>query len=204
MTRNKKIVFVNNYRDREKGRKALGNVARCTGQTPVLVEYDAPNLAELVTTLEPSLMLLSGSEFLLSKPRTKERFRQEMELVRKAEFPVLGICFGHQLIGTAFGTGMSDLGQMVRRFENVNVLDHNPLFENLPTTISVAASHRQVLDRVPEGFARLAQSATSDIEAIGHMSLPIFGLQFHPERADDAHPHGQILLRNMVQLSDSA
>ncbi len=204
MTRNKKIVFVNNYRDEEKGRKALSNVARCTGQTPELVEHDAPNLAELVTTLEPSLMLLSGSEFLLSKSRTKERFRQEMDLVRKAEFPVLGICFGHQLIGTAFGTGMTDLGQMVRRFENVNVLNHNPLFENLPSTISVAASHRQVLDRVPEGFVRLAQSATSDIEAISHRSLPIFGLQFHPERADETHPHGQILLRNMVQLSGSA
>src|SRR6266581_2904853 len=181
MTRNKKIVFVNNYRDREKGRKAFSNIARCTGQTPVLVEHDAPSMAELVTAMDPSLMLVSG-----------------------AEFPVLGICFGHQLIGTAFGTGMTDLGQMVRRFENVNVLDHHPLFENLPSTISVAASHRQVLDRVPDGFTRLAQSATSDIEAIGHKSLSIFGVQFHPERADDIHPHGQILLRNMVQLSNSA
>ncbi len=194
MTRNKKIVFVNNYRDKEKGRKAFSNIARCTGQTPVLLEHDAPNLAELVTAMDPSLMLLSGSEFLLSKPGTKEKFRHEMELVRGAEFPVLGICFA----------GMTDLGQMVRRFENVNVLDHNPLFENLPSTISVAASHRQVLDRVPDGFTRLAQSATSDIEAIGHKSLSIFGVQFHPERSDETHPHGQTLLRNMVQLSNSA
>ena len=204
MTRNKKIVLVNNYRDGEKGRKALSNIARCTDQTPMLVEHDTANLAELVTAMQPSLVLLSGSEFLLSKPGTKQRFKQEMELVSKADFPVLGICFGHQLIGTAFGTGMTDLGQMVRRFEDVNIVDHNPLFENLPSTISVAASHRQVLDRVPDGFARLAHSATSDIEAIGHKSLPIYGLQFHPERADDAHPHGQILLRNMVHFSDSA
>ena len=204
MTSNKRIVFVNNYRDVERGRNALSNVARCTGQTPILVEHDASNLVDLVTTIEPSLMLLSGSEFLLSKPGTRQRFKQEMELVSKATFPVLGICFGHQLIGTAFGTGMVDLGQMIRRFENVNVLDHNALFENLPSTISVAASHRQVLDRVPDGFARLAQSATSDIEAIGHKSLPIFGLQFHPERADEIHPHGRTLLRNMVHLSKAA
>ncbi len=204
MRRDKKIVFVNNYRDKEKGRKALSNIARCIGQSPVLVEHDTSNLAELVTSLDPSLMLLSGSEFLLSKTGTQEKFRQEIELVKKADFPVIGICFGHQLIGTAFGTGMTDLGQMVRRYENVEVLDHHPLFENLPATISVAASHRQVLDRVPDGFTRLAQSATSEIEAIGHKSFPIIGVQFHPERSDETHPHGQILLRNMLHLSDSA
>jgi len=204
MTRDKKIVFVNNYRDKERGRKAHSNVAKCIGQTPLLIEHDAPDLAELVTELQPSCMLLSGSEFLLNKPGTKERFRHEMELVRQADFPILGICFGHQLIGTAFGTGMTDLGQMVRRYEDVSVLAHHPLFENLPVTISVAASHRQVLDRVPEGFTRLAQSITSEIEAVAHKSLPIFGVQFHPERSDEAHPHGQTLLRNMVQLSESA
>src|SRR5215467_14064625 len=199
----KKIVFVNNYRDREKGKKAHANVARCIGQQLTLVEHDAQGLVDTVNDLVPSLVMLSGSEYLLSKPRTRERFEEEIRLVRNAQFPVLGICFGHQLIGTAFGTGMTDIGQMVRRFESVNVLDQSRLFENLPPTISVAASHRQVIDRVPEGFSRLAHSATSEIEAIGNRSRSIYGLQFHPERADEKHPHGEILLRNMVRLATS-
>ena len=201
MTRKQKLVFVDNYRDKEKGQKAFHSLSRCIGQTLTIVEYDTRNLAEVVTSMDPSVLFLSGSDYLLSRPRTRERFKEEIELVRKAPFPILGICFGHQLIGTAFGTGMIDMGQMIRRFEPVNVLDHNPLFESLPSTITVAESHRQVLDKVPEGFTRLAQSSTAEIEAICHRSLPIYGLQFHPERADESHPHGQTLLRNMVLLS---
>ena len=204
MTRRQKLVFVDNYREKEKGQKALLNLSRCTGQTLNMVERGTRNLSETLARMEPSLVFLSGSEYLLSKPGTRERFKEEIELVRKAEFPILGICFGHQLIGTAFGTGMIDLGHTVRRFEPVEVLDHNPLFEGLPSTITVAESHRQALDMVPEGFTRLAQSSTSKIEAICHRSLPIYGLQFHPERSDDIHPHGQELLRNMVKLSMAA
>ncbi len=204
MTRKPRLVLVNNYRDREKGQKALHNLSRCTGQPLDIVEHGTRDLAQTLTGLEPTLVFLSGSEYLLSRPGTREGFREEIELVRKAPFPILGICYGHQLIGTAFGTGMSELGHTVRRFEPVSILDHHPLFNGLPSTITVAESHRQVLDRVPEGFLRLAQSATSSVEAICHKSLPIYGLQFHPERADEDHPHGQTLLRSMVQIAEAA
>ncbi len=204
MTRKPRLVLVNNYKDREKGQKALSNLARCTGQSLEMVEHGARDLGERLAELEPSLVFLSGSEYLLSRPGTRERFREEIELVRECPFPILGICFGHQLIGRAFGVGMSDLGQMVHRFEPVNLLDHHPLFDGLPTTITVAESHRQALDSVPEGFLLLARSATSSIEAICHESLPVYGLQFHPERADEDHPHGQRIIQNLVGLSETA
>ncbi len=204
MTRRQKLVFVDNYRDREKGLRALRNLSGCTGQAISMVEPGTRDLGETLARMEPSLVFLSGSEYLLSKPGTRERFKEEVELVREAQFPILGICFGHQLIGSAFGTGMIDLGQTIRRFEPVEVLDHHPLFDGLPSTITVAESHRQALDKVPEGFTRLAQSSTSEIEAICHGSLPIYGLQFHPERSDETHPHGQALLRNIVKLSNAA
>ncbi len=204
MTEKPRIVLVNNYKDREKGQNALRNLTRCTGQPLDMVEHGTRDLAEKLEELHPTLVFLSGSEYLLSRPGTKEGFREEIELVRKTQFPILGICFGHQLIGTAFGVGMSDMGHMVRRFEPVDTLDHHPLFNGLPSTITVAESHRQALDSVPVRFLRLAESATSSIEAICHESLPIYGLQFHPERADEEHPHGQILLRNLVQLAYAA
>lgn len=204
MTREQKLVFVDNYRDKEKGQRAFHNLSRCVGQTVTKVEHDTNNLAEVITGMEPSVLFLSGSEYMLSRPGTREAFREEMELVRKAPFHILGICFGHQLIGTAFGTGMVDLGKMIRRFEPVEVLDHNPLFDSLPPTITVAESHKQALEKVPEGFIRLAESSTTEVEAICHRSLPIYGLQFHPERADENHPHGQTVLRNIVRLSNSA
>lgn len=199
-----RLVLVNNYKNREKGQKALRNLERCTGQQIEMVEHGVHNLAEKIGDLNPSLVILSGSEYLISRPGTREAFREEIDLVRKSLFPILGICFGHQLIGAAHGVGMSDLGHTVRRFEPVSILDHHPLFNGLPPTITVAESHRQVLDKVPEEFLRLAESATSSVEAICHRSRPIYGLQFHPERADEEHPHGQTLLRNAVQLPQAA
>ena len=203
MTRTKRLVLVNNYKDREKGEKALSNLSRCISKPIEIVQHGTRNLAETLEEMEPALVVLSGSEYLLSRPGTKEAFQEEIELVRNAPFPILGICFGHQLIGAAFGSGMSDMGQMVRRFEPVNVLDHHPLFNSLPATITVAESHRQSLDDIPEGFIWLADSTTSKIEAMCHQALPIYGLQFHPERADEAHPHGKTLLCNAVQLAEA-
>jgi GMP synthase-like glutamine amidotransferase len=203
LTNKSRLVLVNNYKDREKGEKALRNLSSCTGESVQMVEHGTQNLAEALGHLEPILAFLSGSEHLLSKPGTKEGFQEEIELVKNPPFPILGICFGHQLIGTAFGVGMSDLGQMVRRFEPVNVVDHHPLFKTLPPVITVAESHRQVLDGVPKGFHLLANSATSSVEAVSHDSLPLYGMQFHPERADETHPHGQMLLRNFVQIAST-
>jgi GMP synthase-like glutamine amidotransferase len=204
MTRKPVLVFVNNYKDREKGRKALSNIARCTGHPLQMIDHAIPNLAEKVSDLEPDLVFLSGSEHLLSRPTTKQAFQGEIDLVKNPAFPILGICFGHQLIGIAYGTEMSDMGLMVRRFEPVTVLDHHQIFDGLPSIITVAESHRQTLNEVPEGFLRLAFSASSNIEAICHESMPVYGLQFHPERSDEEHPHGRAIIRNLLNLAGQA
>ncbi len=122
-----------------------------------------------------------------------------MDLVRKAKFPILGICYGHQIIGSAFGTPTRDLGQMLRRYEKVSIVLNHPLFEGLPSDVVVAESHRQELTKVPDEFQHLAQSTTSKVEAIAHRSKPIYGVQFHPERSNDKHPHGRIILQNLLK-----
>ncbi len=204
MTPEMRLLLINNYKEQEKAQQTLNNLTRCAGQPIEMVHHSTPGLATKIPDMEPDLLFLSGSGHLLTRPETLKRFREQIDLVKKAAFPVLGICFGHQLIGTAFGSGMSNLGQMVRRFEQVNVLDHHPVFDGLPTDIIVAESHRQVLTRVPAGFQRLARSSTSNIEAIRHETRPIYGFQFHPERADENHPHGQILIRNLMKLAGKA
>ena len=198
-----RLVLVNNYREALKRDEVHSNLTKCTGQKVDIVDYDLSDLAVRVLEMDPDLVFLSGSGYLLTKPGTRERFQQEIDLVRKANFPILGICYGHQLAGMAFGAGMLDLGHMVRRFEEVTVLDHHPVFEGLPSTIRVAESHRQVLDRVPDGFVRLAESRTSHVEAMHHETRPIYSFQFHPERADETHPHGRRIIQNLLKLADS-
>jgi len=195
-----KIVVVSNYKEDEKANQALRNLTRCTGERPEMVDYRSRDLLDLVIHRSPDLAILTGSNFMLSKSDTQTVFQQEMDLVRKLDIPLLGICFGHQLIGVAYGTKVTDLGQTVRAFKEVKLLSEDPVFEGLPETIRVSESHRQALANVPKGFRHLAESSTSRVEAIAHETRPIYGLQFHPERSDDKNPHGQLILQNFMRV----
>ncbi len=195
-----KIVVVSNYKEDEKANQALRNLTRCTGERPEMVDYRSRDLLDLVIRRSPDLAILTGSNFMLSKSDTQTVFQQEMDLVRKLDIPLLGICFGHQLIGVAYGTKVTDLGQTVRAFKEVKLLSEDPVFEGLPETIRVSESHRQALANVPKGFRHLAESSTSRVEAIAHETRPIYGLQFHPERSDDKNPHGQLILQNFMRV----
>jgi GMP synthase (glutamine-hydrolysing) len=194
------IVVVNNYKEDEKAREALGNLARCTGQRPEMLDYKTPNLAGVVEDKSPDLVIMTGSNFMLSKSDTKGVFQEEMDMIRKLDLPFLGICFGHQLIGAAYGVEIADLGQTVRAFKEVKLIEDDPVFDGLPGTIRVSESHRQALAKLPEEFRHLAESSTARIEAIAHKSRLIYGVQFHPERSDDKNPHGRTIIRNFVKL----
>ena len=165
-----------------------------------MLDYKTARLVEVVLQKDPDVTILTGSNFMLSKPDTRMVFHSEMDLVRKIDLPLLGICFGHQLIGAAYGSEVVDLGHNVREFKEVKLLGKDPLFEGLPGSIRVSESHRQAISRVPEGFRHLAESATSRVEAIAHQIRPVYGLQFHPERSDDKHPHGRMIIQNFLKL----
>jgi GMP synthase (glutamine-hydrolysing) len=194
-----KIVVVNNYKDIGQIQRAIQSIERCTGQLAETIDFKEPDLYTRVTESKPDLVILTGSSALLSKPRTRKLFQPEIDLVKNAEFPVLGICYGHQIIGSAFNAPLRDLGQMLRGYEKVSVIRKHPLFDGLPSDLVVAESHRQELTKVPDEFQHLAQSTTSNVEAMVHRSKPIFGVQFHPERSSDEHPHGRLILQNLLK-----
>ncbi|OLD14262.1 MAG: hypothetical protein AUI97_02230 [Crenarchaeota archaeon 13_1_40CM_3_52_17] len=194
-----KIVVVNNYKEPNQTERAIQNIEKSTGQSVEKIDYKEPDLYDRVVGSGPDLIILTGSSALLSKPGTRDLFKPEIDLVRKAGFPILGICYGHQIIGSAFGAPMRDLGQMLRGYEKVSVVQKHPLFDGLPSDLVVAESHRQELTKVPDEFQHLAQSTTSKVEAIVHRSRPIYGVQFHPERSTDDHPHGRIIIQNLLK-----
>jgi GMP synthase (glutamine-hydrolysing) len=196
-----KILVINNYKEPEKAKQALRNIALCTGQKPEMLDYTTPQLAGILSRNDPELVILTGSNFMLAKADTRMVFQQEMDLVREIELPFLGICFGHQLIGAAYGSEVVDLGHTVRDFKEIRLIGNDPLFDGLPSSIKVSESHRQILNRVPKEFRNLAESASSSIEAIVHKSRPIYGVQFHPERTDDKHPHGRTILQNFLKIA---
>ena len=195
-----KIIVVNNYNEEEKARQALANLAHCTNQPLEMLDYRTRDIINAVEDKSPDLVILTGSNYMLSKSDTRTVFQQEMDMIRKLDMPFLGICFGHQLIGAANGIEVKDLGQTIRAIKEVKLIGKDPIFDGLPSTIRVSESHRQALAGVPEGFHHLAESPTSRVEAIVHNTRLIYGVQFHPERSDDKNPHGRVIIQNLLRL----
>jgi membrane dipeptidase len=127
--------------------------------------------------------------------------------------PILGICGGHQFLAMAFGgtVGPISCPEHAKGYEGCDAerglvsLDAQPaqapLLDGLPPAIVVMENHYEEVKRVPPGFAVLASSPRSPAQIIVHEERPIYGVQFHPERADDNHPHGRRILENFLRLA---
>jgi anthranilate synthase component 2 len=114
--------------------------------------------------------------------------------------PLMGVCLGHQTIGQAFG------GKVVRCHEIVHgkmgQITHRGtgLFEGLPSPFDATRYHSLVVDRetLPEALEVTAELADGNIMGLQHRSLPIHGVQFHPESI--ASQHGHALLQNFLNI----
>jgi GMP synthase (glutamine-hydrolysing) len=102
--------------------------------------------------------------------------------------PILGVCFGHQLLGVAFGARIvqnpngRETGSVEVRLTPEGGRD--PLFRGLPNTFTVQATHEDVVDRLPAGATLLAGNANTALQAFG-VGANVRAVQFHPELTPD-------------------
>jgi GMP synthase (glutamine-hydrolysing) len=144
-------------------------------------------------------VVLSGSPAMLSEEGAENQFSEEMEAIKRSQVPILGICFGHQLMGLAYGSKVIKAPRPTKRYVETEVLLKDALFSGLPRRISVYESHYELVDAVPREFLLLARSPTSPIAAMRHSRLPLFGVQFHPERNSPRKPNGDSFVGNFVR-----
>lgn len=110
--------------------------------------------------------------------------------------PVLGICYGMQLIAQYLGgkVGPSQLREYGRT--TLRVRQENPLFDDLEKDLQVWMSHGDAIHTLPEGFEIIAQTDNCPFAAIYHPQRKLYGVQFHPEVR---HTHrGMDILRNFL------
>src|ERR671931_237293 len=106
--------------------------------------------------------------------------------------PVLGICYGMQLIALSLGGRVE--GAEVGEFGRSQLTVHQPgtLLSGLPAEQSCWMSHRDTVYAAPPGFAALASSSESPVAAFESAERGVYGIQFHPEVAHT--PYGQRIL----------
>lgn len=148
----------------------------------------------------------SGAQaFLISPgPCTPNEAGISLDLVKACAAerrPLLGVCLGHQAIGQAFG------GQVVRAPELMHgktspvVHDGTGVFAGLDSPITATRYHSLIVaaEGLPEALAVNARVADGTIMGFHHRSLPIHGVQFHPESI--ATEHGHAMLANFMAIA---
>ncbi|NYT20151.1 MAG: aminodeoxychorismate/anthranilate synthase component II [Methanosarcinales archaeon] len=114
--------------------------------------------------------------------------------------PILGVCFGHQAINTAFGgTVGHSKGGPVHGKASIVMHGTSPLFEGISTAFSAGRYHSLSVDRVADDLEVTAQDENGLIMGIRHKEYPIYGVQFHPESV--LTPEGLKLVENFLKLA---
>ena len=126
-----------------------------------------------------------------------------LELIAAAagKVPLLGVCLGHQAIGQAFG------GKVIRAPQpmhgKVSAISHTgtDLFAGLPSPFHATRYHSLIVERdgIPDTLVPSAWTGDGLIMAMHHRTLPIFGVQFHPESI--ASEHGHAVLANFLAIA---
>ena len=159
---------------------------------------DARSVDEVMADAPDAIVLSPG-------PCTPHEAGVCMDLVRHASptIPIMGVCLGHQTIGKVFG------GHVVRAPLPVHgkaaTIYHRgeTLFRGINGTFSATRYHSLIVDRatMPAELGITAETDDGIVMALSHKSLPVHGVQFHPESI--ASEHGSLILNNFLDLAQA-
>ena len=126
-----------------------------------------------------------------------------MEAVRRlgGSIPILGVCLGHQAICEAYGGRIAHARALMHgKSSPIRVVAPDPLFAGLPQTMTVGRYHSLAADpaSLPAELLVTAISDDEEIQAVRHRSLPVSGVQFHPESI--LTPCGRTILANFLAV----
>ncbi|NOZ39446.1 MAG: aminodeoxychorismate/anthranilate synthase component II [Planctomycetes bacterium] len=187
------ILLIDNY---DSFAHNLARYFERLGQRVKVVRNDAIDITA-IRQLAPQAIVLSPG------PCTPNDAGCSLDIVRQlhTELPILGICLGHQTIAAALGAKIVRAATPMHG--RTSLVEHRgtELFQGIPTTFTVCRYHSLVVDpaSLPDELKTTATCKGGTIMALHHRSLPLFGLQFHPEAI--LTEHGFELLRNFLKLA---
>jgi anthranilate synthase component 2 len=146
----------------------------------------------------------SGAEaFLISPgPCTPNEAGISLELVAAcaaARRPLLGVCLGHQSIGQHFGGKVIRAPELMHGKTSPVSHDGTGLYQGLPSPFTATRYHSLIVDEIPADLIVNAHAPDGTVMGFRHATLPIHGVQFHPESI--ATEHGHAMLANFMRLA---
>jgi len=149
-----------------------------------------------IKSLKPQAIILSPG------PCTPNEAGICLELINevKEDFPILGICLGHQSIGQAFKGSIIKCSEIMHgKIDKIKHYNH-PLFRNIEDNFKATRYHSLIIDRnsLSTDFDIIAENDKKIIMGIAHKKLPIYGLQFHPESIGTNE--GKTILKNFLEI----
>jgi anthranilate synthase/aminodeoxychorismate synthase-like glutamine amidotransferase len=132
-------------------------------------------------------------------PCTPNEAGVSLAAITSAKVPVLGVCLGHQSIGQAFGGKIIRADRLMHGRTSPILHDNRGVFEGLPSPFEATRYHSLLVERssLPQCLDVTAWTAEGEIMGLAHKSLPIEGVQFHPESV--LTEHGKALVGNWVK-----
>ncbi len=121
--------------------------------------------------------------------------------LEKANFPILGICAGHQFMARFFGGNAQPCKTPEFGKVEIKIIKKDPLFKGIPEKSVVWESHNDEVTKVPVDFEVIAESEYCKVQAMSHKNKPFYGLQFHPEV--EHTEFGEIIFKNYIKICEN-
>jgi para-aminobenzoate synthetase len=171
-------------------------LARVNGREPTVVRNDNVRLQD-IESIDPDNIVISPGP---GRPDRVGDFGMCADVLRRGNWPILGICLGCQGLATAFGGSVVQAPEPVHGRLSTISHDGTDLFDGLPSGFLAVRYHSLVVaEPLPDDLLCTARTADGLIMARRHRSLPLWGVQFHPESI--CTEQGDELLNNFRKLT---
>lgn len=185
----KNILLIDNY---DSFTYNLVHYLQALGAAVEVIRNDTLRVSDILAKKPDGIVISPG-------PSTPDNAGICLDLIREnTRIPLFGVCLGHQSIGQVFGGKVVRAAQVMHGKTSPIVHTGKGVFKNLPSPFTATRYHSLIVERasLPDTLEITAETADGTIMGLQHKTLPIHGVQFHPESI--ASEHGHDLLRNFL------
>jgi anthranilate synthase component 2 len=174
------------------------------------------NLVQLAGGINPDIKVIRNDELTVADIKRlnpshiiispgpgypKDAGISEQIIAELRDFPILGVCLGHQAICETFGAKISLAKQLIHgKQSNIHIANGSRIFQGLPPIIKAARYHSLIAqkDTLPDELLVIAEDEEGEVMAVKHRDYEIYGLQFHPESI--LTPQGEVIIKNFLKI----